>query len=427
MKEFSRINYLEGKIKVPGDKSISHRAVIISALANGTSRADNFLSSDDCLRTIEAFRYMGAEINFENNIIKINGMGLGGFKKPGSDLYMGGSGTSMRLILGILAGQKFKATLCADHSLSGRPMKRVTLPLREMGARITGPDDANFPPLVIEGVDLRAIEYKMPVASAQVKSAILLAGLFARGKTVVTEPIVSRDHTERILKLFGADIRKEGLSVSVEGCPSLEARRFSIPGDISSAANFIVLGVLAKKAHLVIESVGLNPTRIGIINVLKRMGASIEVNIRGGEDFEPFGDIEVVSSELKATRITAEEVPLLIDELPLLMVAASFAEGITIIEGAQELRVKETDRINSMATNLKKMGAKIEVEKEVIKIEGGFSLKGTRIDSFGDHRTAMGMIVAGLVSPGKTEIDDVDCINKSFPSFLDILNTIIKR
>lgn len=427
MNEFTPIDYLEGRIFLPGDKSVSHRTVILSAIAEGVTVVENFLNSDDSLRTLQAFRQMGIEIGLDKYRIEVRGRGLRGLKQPSNSLYMGGSGTSLRLILGILAGQKFKAALTADTSLSKRPMKRVTLPLREMGAKIEGPEDANFVPLTIEGNDLRPIEYKMPVASAQVKSAIILAGLYAQGKTRVTEPIVSRDHTERMLKLFGADIEKDGLTYAVSGWPRLKGINFLIPGDISSAANFLVLAALAKNSHLVIESVGLNPTRTGIIDVLKRMNANIEIKIRGGEDFEPFGDIEIKSSELEATEVKSEEIPRLIDELPLLMLVASFAESKTIIKGAGELRVKETDRINSMITNLKRLGGRVEVEDDVITIEGGFPLKGAQVNSFGDHRTAMSMVIAGLLISGKTRIDDIHCINKSFPEFFDILKKIIKR
>jgi 3-phosphoshikimate 1-carboxyvinyltransferase len=427
MHEFSQISALEGKIRLPGDKSISHRTVILGALGQTTTRADNFLNSDDSLRTLRVFQQMGIDVSLDKNIIEITGKGLRGLKPPDRPLYMGGSGTSLRLILGVLAGQKFKATLTADDSLSNRPMQRVTLPLREMGAKITGPQDANFAPLTIEGGDLKPIEYKMPIASAQVKSAILLAGLYAQGRTRVVEPIASRDHTERMLKLFGAKIEQEGLVYSIEGWPRLKGKHLVIPGDISSAANFMVLAALSQNAHLIIESVGLNPTRTGCIEVLKRMGTDIQVKICGGEDFEPFGDIEIRSSRLKATKITKEEVPRLIDELPILMVAACFAQGKTVIEGAEELRVKETDRINSMVTNLTGLGAKIEIDKGILTIEGCLPLRGIQVSSFGDHRTAMAMIVSGLVIPGKTMIDDVTCINKSFPGFFDILKKIIKR
>jgi len=427
MFEVNPIEHIEGKIDLPGDKSISHRIIILGSLAEGNTNADNFLISDDSLRTMEAFQKMGIEINLEGRKIIIKGKGLRGFKKPTVELYMGGSGTSARLILGVLAGQKFKSTLTGDDSLSRRPMKRVTIPLREMGAKIEGPEDADFLPLTIEGGDLIPIEYKMPVASAQVKSAILLAGLYADGKTKVIEPIISRDHTERLLKLFGAEIEKDGLVNTISGWPKLKGIDFYIPGDISSAANFIVLATLAKRAHLVISSVGLNPTRTGIIDVLKRMGAKIDVKIKDKDSPEPFGDIEIRNSSLRGVNISKEEIPRLIDELPLLMVAGCFAEGVTQIEGAEELRVKETDRINSMVTNLKKLGANIFVEKDTIVIKGTFSLKGNQVKSFSDHRTAMSMVVIGLVIPGKTILDEIDCVNKSFPEFFSILKQIIKR
>ncbi|MFN7171069.1 MAG: 3-phosphoshikimate 1-carboxyvinyltransferase, partial [Candidatus Omnitrophota bacterium] len=335
-------------------------------------------------------------------------------------------GTSARLILGILAGQKFKAILTGDDSLSQRPMKRVTLPLRKMGAKIDGPEDANFLPLTIEGGDLKPIKYNLPVASAQVKSAILLAGLYAQGKTEVIEPIISRDHTERLLKLFGVEVEKEGLVNRIWGGQKPRGIEFRIPGDISSAANFIVLATLVKKAHLLIRGVGLNPTRTGIIEVLQRMGAKIEIVVKKGEDIEPYGDIEVKNSELRGTLVKREEVPLLIDELPLLMVCGCFAEGVTRIEGVGELRFKETDRINSMVTNLQRLGADIDVERDTVVIKGNVPLRGNSVSSFSDHRTAMSMVVVGSVISGQTMLDDIKCINKSFPEFFTILAKIVK-
>ncbi|MCM8765281.1 MAG: 3-phosphoshikimate 1-carboxyvinyltransferase [Candidatus Omnitrophica bacterium] len=423
----SPIEHLEGEISFPGDKSISHRMVILSSLAEGDSYAENFLISDDSLRTIEAFRKMGIEIREERNRLRITGRGLNGLKPPSEPLYMGGSGTSARLILGVLAGQKFRAVLSGDASLSRRPMRRVTLPLREMGAKIEGPADADFLPLTIEGSDLKPIEYKMPVASAQVKSAILLAGLYAWGETKVIEPMISRDHTERLLKLFGGEVKKDGLTNTISGRQRLKGIELCIPGDISSAANFIVLALLVKKSRLLIQRVGLNPTRTGILNVLKRMGARIEVVIKGGEDTEPYGDIEVRNSSLKGTLIEREEIPRLIDELPLLMVCGCFADGVTWIEGGGELRVKETDRINSMVTNLRRLGAEIEVEGDKVVIKGGSLLRGNRVSSFSDHRTAMSMLVIGSLIPGETILDEVNCINKSFPEFFSILTKIANR
>lgn len=427
MYKINPIEQLEGNLVMPGDKSISHRLVILASLAEGDSWGENFLISDDSLRTIEAFRQLGIDIE-EGKNIRIKGKGLRGLKAPREPLYMGGSGTSARLILGVLAGQKFKATLTGDNSLSKRPMKRVTAPLREMGAKIEGPQEADFLPLSIEGNDLKPIEYRMPVASAQVKSAILLAGLYAEGKTKVIEPFISRDHTERLLKLFGAKLEKDGLVNIISGWPELKGIKFFIPGDISSASNFIALATLVKKAHLLISSVGLNPTRTGILDVLKRMGAKIEVKVREeSSTAEPYGDIEIRNASLRGVKVTKEEIPRLIDELPLLMVLACFAEGVTVIEGTEELRVKETDRINSMVTNLRKMGAKIEVVEDTIVVEGGYPLKPAQVSSFGDHRTAMSMVVMGSVLKGDTVLDDTDCIKKSFPDFFDFLFQVVKR
>lgn len=420
------ISRLRGRVSPPGDKSISHRAIMLSSIAKGKSSVSNLLESLDCSATIEAFMKMGISIRLgRDKTAAIEGGGLQGLKEPDSELYLGNSGTTMRLLLGILAGQNFKVTLTGDESLSKRPMRRVTSPLRLMGADIEGVDDANLAPLTIRGSRLKPIEYITPVASAQVKSAIILAGLYAEGTTRVTEPYRSRDHTERMLKLFGAELKKEGLSVSVKGLSKSELTPQSIfiPGDISSAAFFITLGVLAKNSEISITSCGINPTRCGILKVLKRMGARLEI-VNEKKEYEPYADIVPGYSSLKATKITKDEIPLLIDEIPLVALCATQAEGATVMEGVGELRVKETDRVNSIVANLKAMGADIESEGDKIIINGPAKLKGARVESFGDHRTAMMLIIAGCIAKGTTTVNNTECIATSFPDFMDRLKEL---
>lgn len=421
-----KIPALRGEIILPGDKSISHRAIMLSSIAEGRSSISNLLDSLDCEATISAFRKMGISIEFKDKkSVIVEGRGLKGLSRPDSVLYLGNSGTTMRLLSGILAGMSFEAKIIGDESLNKRPMKRVTRPLRLMGADIKGADDANLAPLTIKGGNLKAIEYKSLVASAQVKSAILFAGLYANGRTKVTEPYKSRDHTERMFELFGVPVEKRGLSVAIEGIgvSGLMAQSISIPGDISSAAFFMACGILSEDSDIIIKSCGINPTRDGILRVLLRMGAKIEiVNESGG--FEPCADICVKSSSLKATNITRDEIPLLIDEIPVIALCATQADGTTIIEGIGELRVKETDRVSSIVNNLKAMGADVEVESDSIIIKGPVSLKGTKVESFGDHRTAMMMVIAGSVAEGKTLVRDIECIATSFPDFMETLKSL---
>jgi 3-phosphoshikimate 1-carboxyvinyltransferase len=415
---------IEGKIVLPGDKSISHRAVMIGSIAEGVTAVENFLNAEDCIATTDAFKKMGVNIRLNGKVLVVKGAGLKGLKKPLSKLYLGNSGTTMRLLLGILAGQNFEATLSGDESLSNRPMKRVTMPLRQMGADIQGKDDANFAPLAIHGGRLRPIDYVSPIASAQVKSSILLAGLYAEGITTFTEPFKSRDHTERMLTLFNADISIDNLKVLIKRTERLSGTDISVPGDISSGAFFIVAALLIRNSEIILSNVGFNKTRTGIIDILKRMGARIEArNMR--ENWEPICDLVVSSSELKAATVEKSEIPRSIDELPVLMTAAIFAKGRTVIKGAAELRVKETDRINSMLYNLNKMGAKVACEGDDIVIEGTCAFHGAELSSFGDHRTAMAASIAALCSSsGDSVIDDVSCINTSFPEFFNILKAI---
>ncbi len=449
MKSFlvRRASCLKGEIALLGDKSIAHRCIILGSLAQGKTTFENFPTNKDCFYTVNAFRKLGVNIttkkpsaHSKSTLISVSGKGLRGLSRPKRPVFVGDSGTTLRLLLGVLSGQDFEVKLITGKSLSRRPMLRVTAPLRLMGVKISAERRAQsaerkeeYPPIIIRGANLRAITYRMPVASAQVKSAILLAGLYAGAITRVLEPVPTRDHTERMLKAFGADIKLKANAIVIKGKKGLVSPgKFYIPGDISSASFFIVAAAILPDSELLIKNVGLNPLRTGIIKVLKRMGADIKVRKLQGREvarYEPMGDILVKSSKLNGTIVKDREIPSLIDELPILMVAACFARGSTIFQGAGELRVKETDRIASMSESLKKMGAKIKITKkdksECIIIEGVKELEGIRVRSFGDHRTAMSMVVAGLRAKGETIIDDVSCINKSFPEFLRIVNKLI--
>lgn len=429
----------KNQIILPGDKSISHRALILSALAKGETVILNLALNQDCLFTLTGLKNLGVDIKRSRNITVL-GKGLTGFKKPQKPIFVGDSGTTLRLLLGLLAGQDFKVKLNAARSLARRPMLRVNKPLRMMGAVINAKskkknskNSEEYPPLTIRGGVLRPIIYNMPVASAQVKSAILLAGLYCKGKTKIIEPTLSRDHTERMLKLFKADIKVQGNIIVITGRRNLVTPgQIYIPGDISSAAFFMVLAAILPNTQLLIKNVSLNPSRSGVIKVLKRMGGNIKICLKKNHllGAEPMGDIRVKSSILKGTNIKREEIPALIDELPILMVAATYAKGRSVFDGVEELRVKETDRIKSMLDNLKRMGSDIKVLKarksEKLIIMGGKELKGSFLKTFGDHRTAMSMIIAGLLARGSTSIDDINCINKSFPGFIPFLNKIIK-
>ncbi|HPT06865.1 MAG TPA: 3-phosphoshikimate 1-carboxyvinyltransferase [Candidatus Omnitrophota bacterium] len=437
------LRHARGSIEFLGDKSIAHRAVIVSALSDSKTTLTNFPASKDCCATIAALQQLGVPISVRKNsgnrcTVKVCGVGLYGLMPSRKPITIQESGTTFRLLAGVLAGQPFCSTLAAGPLLSKRPMKRITLPLRAMGASIQGVEtlkkkSEEFPPLAIRGASLRGITYRLPVASAQVQSAILLAGLFAHGKTSVIGPPTMRDHTARMLRLFGVSVKSADSVVSLRGADKLiSPGHIVIPGDISSAAFFIVLASIVPGSHLVLRNVSLNPTRIGIISVLKRMGASITVCQRqasaGG--FEPCGSLIVKFASLHGTVVKKTEIPLLIDELPVLMVAASKASGKTIFQGVQELRVKETDRIQSMVRNLNAMGVRLTVRllkgRQDIIVEGGHRLRGASVKSYGDHRTAMSMIVAAAAAEGVTKLDDVSCIKKSFPSFLSVIRTISK-
>ncbi len=427
---------LRGEIIPPPDKSISHRAIMFSSLARGTSVVRNFLQAKDPLRTLEAFRQMGVEIEIlnsppgtgsvVNNEIIINSRGLTSFKKPHDVIYCGNSGTTMRLLTGLLAAQPFSTTLTGDASLSDRPMNRVIKPLSDMGAIIESRADG-YPPLSIAGGNLKPVTYASPVASAQVKSAIILAGLYCQGTTTVIEPGKSRDHTERMLKSIGADIRINGLEVSISGTESLSPLDMTVPADLSSAAFFIVAGLIVPGSELLIQNVGINPTRTGIIDILIKMGADITLENETEISGEPVADIYVKHSQLNGIDIDGDMVLKAIDEFPILCVAAAKAEGTTRITGAGELRVKESDRIVAMAAELKKMDISVEELEDGLIIKGNDNFQPAETKSYGDHRIAMSMIIAGLTVKGETVVSDADCVNTSFPGFMELLNSLVNN
>lgn len=417
------IHPLKGEITIPGDKSISHRAVMFGALSKGTTEVTNFLQGADCLSTIDCFRRLGVEIENTTNKILVHGKGLHGLKKPDSILDVGNSGTTTRLISGILAGQNFETVLNGDDSIQSRPMKRIMEPLKLMGADITSIYGNNCAPLRITGSSLKGIHYTSQVASAQVKSCILLAGLYADGTTSVTEPTVSRNHTEVMLRGFGANINCQGKTASILPTPELFGQKIEVPGDISSAAYFIAAGLIVPGSEILVKNVGVNPTRDGLIHVCEAMGADITLLNKRENGGEPVADILVRHSSLKSTTIQGAIIPTLIDELPMIAVMACFAKGTTIIKDAAELKVKESDRISVMADNLSRMGAHITATEDGMIIEGGYPLHGAEIDSHLDHRIAMSFAVAALASEGETTIKDADCVKISYPDFYkDLLN-----
>ncbi len=414
---------LHGELMIPGDKSISHRAVMFGSLAKGKTKITHFLEGADCLSTIDCFRAMGIEILRDGHTVYVNGNGLHGLKAPAHMLDVGNSGTTTRLISGILAGQNFKSELNGDASIQSRPMKRIITPLQMMGSNITSIHENNCAPLRIQPSQLHGIHYQSPVASAQVKSCILLAGLYAEGKTSVTEPVISRNHTEIMLKHFGADITSEGTTASILPDPILEAREINVPGDISSAAYFIAAGLLTPNSEILIRNVGINPTRDGILQVCKNMGADITLlNVRN--EGEPTADLLVRTSSLHGTTVEGALIPTLIDEIPMIAVLAAFADGTTVIRDAAELKVKESDRIAVMVENLSRMGADIEGTDDGMIIHGGKQLHGAIIDSHLDHRIAMSFAVAGTLCDGDMEIINGECVNISYPQFYQDLYSL---
>lgn len=418
---------VNGEIVVPGDKSISHRSVMLGAIANGVTTVRGFLRGEDNMATMGAFRAMGVRIEDDGETVAIHGQGLRGLKEPADIVDCGNSGTSIRLLTGLLAGQSFFSVLTGDQYLRKRPMKRVVEPLARMGASIMGRDKGTLAPLAINGGALNAIGYESPVSSAQVKSAIMLAGLYADGETSVREPSLSRDHSERMFRLFGASLDVFQNGVTVRGGTELRGQEISVPGDISSAAFFMVAALITAGSELLIKNVGINPTRTGIIDILRSMGGRIELLNEREVSGEPVADILVRSSQLKAIDIAGPVVPRAIDEFPAICVAAACAEGRTTIRDARELRVKETDRISAMATNLRTLGAEVEECADGMDIQGVERLAGGSVESFGDHRIAMSLSIAALVSRSSITISDVDCVATSFPTFFPLLEQVAGR
>ncbi|NLM70224.1 MAG: 3-phosphoshikimate 1-carboxyvinyltransferase [Firmicutes bacterium] len=412
---------LQGEISVPGDKSISHRAVMLGALAEGETRITNFLASDDCLRTAACMQHLGIEIEFNGGEVVVYGRGLEGLSEPDDLLDVGNSGTTIRLMSGILAGQSFSTFISGDASIRRRPMDRITKPLRLMGAEIIGRDQGNLAPLAIRGGNLKPITYRTEVASAQVKSAILLAGLFCDGWTEVIEPAKSRDHTEIMLQAFGVPVEVDDLSVRVRGKQPLQGCEIAVPGDLSSAAYFITAACLVPNADLFITNVGLNPSRTGIIDILTMMGADIQIVNQRRSMGELVGDLRVKTSRLKGVTIGGELVVRAIDEIPVLAVAAAFADGVTEIRDAAELKVKESNRIAAIAAELHKLGADVSELSDGIRIKGGKPLTGAVVSSHHDHRIALALAVAALRAEGETQITNADCISVSYPRFLQDL------
>lgn len=416
-----KISPLKGELTIPGDKSISHRAIMFGSLAKGTTEVTHFLQGADCLSTISCFRSLGIEIENTPDRILIRGKGLHGLSKPQAILDCGNSGTTIRLISGILSGQNFASTLTGDASIQKRPMKRIMDPLKQMGADIRSLYGNDSAPLAISPQKLKGIHYHSPIASAQVKSALLLAGLYADGETKITEPYVSRDHSEIMLRYFGADIETSETTVTIFPEPALEGQQITVPGDISSAAYFIAAGLLIPGSEILLKNVGINPTRDGILRAAKEMGGNIELlNVRTAHG-EPTADLLVRGSDLKGITIGGDIIPTLIDELPILAVMAAFAQGTTVIKDAAELRVKESDRIRVMTDNLQAMGADAESTDDGMIIHGGRQLHGAFIDSHKDHRIAMSFAICSLLAEGKVTISNADCVNISFPEFYDNL------
>jgi 3-phosphoshikimate 1-carboxyvinyltransferase len=421
---------ISGSIRVPGDKSISHRSIILGSIAEGKTVVKGFLEGDDALATINAFRDMGVKIDGpKKGKVTIHGVGKKGLMEPAKELDLGNSGTSMRLLAGLMAGQKFITTLRGDESLSKRPMSRVAKPLRDMGVRVYT-QAGGRPPITINGQSaVEAINYEMPIASAQVKSCVLLAGLYAKGYTSVTEPAPTRDHTERMLQGFGYKVKRDGATTTIRGGSKLTATKIDVPADISSAAFFMVAASIAAKSSITLKHVGVNPTRIGVINILRAMGADIELLKEKEVGGEPVADIRIKYAKLQGVEIPEDQVPLAIDEFPAIFIAAACAEGTTILRGAKELRVKESDRIQVMADGLKTLGVKVETTADGIIIEGAGSdkvkvLEGGEIESHNDHRIAMAFSIAALRAKAPIEISGCETVASSFPGFAELAASV---
>lgn len=416
---------LQGAVTVPGDKSVSHRSIMFGAMAAGTTTVEGFLLGEDCLDTIKCFRKLGVTIDVQGTNVTITSPGIAAWQEPSEVLYTGNSGTTTRLMLGVLAGSKVHSIMTGDASIAKRPMRRVVDPLRLMEADIRGRANGQFTPLAIQGKTLKAIDYKMPVASAQVKSAILLAGLHAEGTTIVREDVVSRDHTERMLRQFGVTVATEGGVASLAGGQTLSATHVAVPGDISSAAFFLVAGAIVPNSEVVLDNVGMNETRDGIIDVLRAMNVNLRVsNETNGA--EPTATLTVTSSTLQPTTIGGALIPRLIDEIPILALLATQAHGTTIIRDAEELKVKETDRITAVVDELTKLGATIEATNDGMVITGPTPLHGAHLRSYGDHRIGMMGAIAALIADGEVTIDDTACIAISYPNFFEHIEQLTK-
>lgn len=415
---------VKGSITVPGDKSISHRALLLGASAEGKTQVYHLSSSADVKSTLTCLKQLGVSTIEDNDTIEILGKGLYGLKAPSGPLDCGNSGTTMRLLSGILAAQPFTSILVGDESLSKRPMKRIIEPLARMGAKIEC-QPGGLAPLTIHGNQLRPILYPSPVASAQVKSCLLLGGLYAHGETTIVEPYLSRDHTERMLNHFGVPVKRQHLAVGVSGPANLQGCVIHVPGDFSSAAFFIGAALITPNSKLIIANIGINPTRIGLLDILKQMGAKIEICHYNFKSAEPIGEITAYTSQLKGVDIPPELVPKLIDEVPVLAVVATQAKGTTRLSGARELRVKESDRLRATAKNLALMGAKIQEQEDGFIIEGSHRLKGATVNSYGDHRIAMAFSIAGLAAEGETHIENAECVEISMPNFFETLQGIV--
>lgn len=422
LKLATKIKGLSGSVAVPGDKSISHRSVMFGAISEGITTVSNFLPGDDCLSTIACFRKLGVQIEEHENELRIIGKGLDGLEEPIEFLDVGNSGTTIRLMLGILSGRPFFAALQGDHSIGKRPMTRVTIPLREMGAQIEGRENGKYTPIAIRGGELKPITYQMPVASAQVKSSLLFAGLQAEGETTIIEKAESRDHTERMIRHFGGSIQKEDGKITIKGGQKLTGTHVHVPGDISSAAFFLVAGAIIPNSEIILKNVGLNPTRTGIIDVMKKMGAEIQVLRSEDQAFEPYGDLLIKTSQLKGTIIEGDLIPRLIDEIPIIALLASQAEGTTVIKDAQELKVKETNRIDTVVNELKKLGANIVATEDGMIINGKSKLSGGSVSSHGDHRIGMMLAVAAAICSEEVYLENPNAISVSYPNFFNHFN-----
>ena len=425
MKLKTNVNHLNGSIRVPGDKSISHRSIIFGSLAEGETKVHDILRGEDVLSTMQVFRDLGVEIEDKEGIVTIQGVGMDGLKAPQNALDMGNSGTSIRLISGVLAGADFEVEMFGDDSLSKRPMDRVTLPLKEMGVSISGQTERDLPPLHLKGTkNLKPIHYELPIASAQVKSALIFAALQAQGQSVIIEKECTRNHTEDMLRQFGGDLSVDGKKITVQGPQKLSGQTVVVPGDISSAAFWLVAGLIVPNSRVVLKNVGINETRTGIIDVIRAMGGKLEIT-----DIDPIAKsatLTVETSDLKETEIGGALIPRLIDELPIIALLATQAQGQTVIKDAEELKVKETDRIQVVADALNSMGATITPTTDGMIIKGKSALHGAKVNTFGDHRIGMMTAIAALlVADGEVELDRAEAINTSYPSFFDDLETLI--